>query len=141
LSADRLPRRFATGPKRPVRAWRKPASHWRLDKKTFTVFWNRACLKAHTMVNSAKELSKELTVTNELGVHARSAAQIATLAQKARSGVWIVKNGETVDAASIIDILTLACGQGSRVTLKIQDPEDIDVFNDIVSLFENGFGE
>lgn len=92
-------------------------------------------------MNSAKELSKELTVTNELGVHARSAAQIAALARKARSGVWIVKNGETVDAASIIDILTLACGQGSRVTLKIQNPEDINVFNDIVSLFENGFGE
>jgi Phosphotransferase System HPr (HPr) Family len=78
---------------------------------------------------------------NELGIHARSAAQIAALAQKARSGVWIVKDGESVDAASIIDILTLACDQGSRVTLRIQNSEDIEIFNDIVSLFENGFGE
>jgi phosphocarrier protein len=93
------------------------------------------------MLNSAKEFSKELTVVNELGIHARAAAQIAALAQKTHSGVWIVKDGESVDAASIIDILTLACDQGSRVTLRIQNAEDIEIFNDIVSLFENGFGE
>ena len=93
------------------------------------------------MLNSAKEFSKELTVVNELGIHARAAAQIAALAQKTHSGVWIVKGGESADAASIIDILTLACDQGSRVTLRIQNSEDIEIFNDIVSLFENGFGE
>ena len=117
------------------------AGHRWLDKKHLRFFETEFGEKRHTMVSSAKKFSKELTVMNELGIHARSAAQIAALAQKARSGVWIVKDGESVDAASIIDILTLACDQGSRVTLRIQNSEDIEIFNDIVSLFENGFGE
>lgn len=85
--------------------------------------------------------SKKTTVINELGLHARPAAMIATLALKAQSDVWLCKNGEQVDASSIIDILSLACIKGSDVTLKVENPEDVNILNEIIELFEKGFGE
>lgn len=86
-------------------------------------------------------LSKETTIVNKLGLHARSASKIAALAQKAKSNVWIIRDNEAVDAKSILDILTLACQPGTRITVKIDSALDIDVLNNIISLIENGFGE
>jgi len=82
-----------------------------------------------------------VTILNELGLHARPAALIAELAQKAKSNVWIIRNGEKVDASSIIDILTLACLKGTVIMLQVDDSSDRDVLNNITALFENGFGE
>jgi phosphocarrier protein len=89
-----------------------------------------------------KEISKNVMVVNELGFHARAAAKIAKLAQNASSRVWLSKdNQEKVDASSIIDILTLACGKGSWVTISVEDKSDHDLLVNIVNLVENGFGE
>jgi phosphocarrier protein len=94
-----------------------------------------------TMNKSDNRLSKSVTIINDLGLHARSAAQIAKLAQNVKSKVWIIKDEEKVDAASIIDILTLACAKGSKITLKIDDQSDLDILNNIAKLIESGFGE
>lgn len=88
-----------------------------------------------------KELSKEVTVINELGIHARPAAMIAKLAMQAESSVWLIKNDEEVDATSIIDILSLSGTRNSRITLRIEDPSDIEVLEKITALFEAGFKE
>lgn len=93
------------------------------------------------MKNSSKTLSKQIVITNELGLHARSAAMIAKAAQKACSSVWIEKDGERVDASSIIDILSLACPKGNRITVAINDPADINVLDNIVRMVKEGFGE
>jgi phosphocarrier protein len=93
------------------------------------------------MNNSTDRLSKDVTITNDLGLHARSAARIAALVQDVKSRVWLVKDGEKADASSIIDILTLACPKGSKITIKIDDKSDIKILDDIVRLIEDGFGE
>ena len=93
------------------------------------------------MNKSDNKLLRSVTITNDLGLHARSAAQIAKLARNVKSKVWIIKDGEKVDAASIIDILTLACPKGSKIILKIDDQSDLNILNDIVKLIERGFGE
>ena len=93
------------------------------------------------MDNSKKKLSKRVTILNELGLHARPAALIAELAQKAKSNVWIIRNGEKVNASSIIDILTLACLKGTDIMLQVDDYSDKDVLNKIIALFQDGFGE
>jgi phosphocarrier protein HPr len=87
------------------------------------------------------ELKIDVVVVNESGFHARTAAQIAKLAQQANSGIWIIKDGEKVDASSIIDILTLACGKGCRVTFTIENQSDATILHNIVKLVESGFGE
>lgn len=86
-------------------------------------------------------LKKEVIVVNNLGFHARTAAQIAKIAQNATSGIWLIKDGEKVDASSIIDILTLACGKGCRVTFTIDNQSDAHILKTIVQLVESGFGE
>ncbi len=95
------------------------------------------------MVNNISTigLSKNVTITNPLGLHARSAAKIAKLVKKARSKVWIIKNKDKADASRIIDILSLAAIEDSKLTLLIEDPSDIDILNDLAQLIENGFGE
>ena len=86
-------------------------------------------------------LSRNVIVINELGLHARSAARIAEIARKANYRVWIIKNKKKVDASSILDILTLESTKGSKITLKIDNKSDLDILNDIVKQFETGFGE
>jgi phosphocarrier protein len=86
-------------------------------------------------------LLRDVTVINELGVHARSAAQIAMLAKKAKSAVWLIKDGVKVDAGSIIDILTLGCAKGTEISLLAENPSDEIILEEIVALVERGFGE
>jgi phosphocarrier protein HPr len=85
--------------------------------------------------------SKKVIIINELGLHARSAAKIAKLAQNAKSTIWLTKDNEKADASSIIDILTLACPKGSRIVLSADSQSDIHIINDIKSLVERGFEE
>ena len=85
--------------------------------------------------------SRTLTIVNDLGLHARSAAKLARLAEEARKGVWILKNGDTADATSMLDIMALACPKGTEITVRIDDEEDMQTLERIVELIRCGFGE
>lgn len=87
------------------------------------------------------ETTRHVVIVNELGLHARAAAKIARLAQTATSRIWLSKEDNTVDAASVIDILTIGGVRGSRITLRVEDPADIAILNQIESLVNMGFGE
>ena len=82
-----------------------------------------------------------VTIRNELGLHARSAAQIADIAQNSIADVWIQKDDEKADASSILDILTLACVKGTKITIIIEDPADLTILHAIADLVDSGFGE
>jgi phosphotransferase system HPr (HPr) family protein len=92
-------------------------------------------------VNEEQELQKVTTIKNELGLHARSAAQIAHIAGNSAANVWLKKDDKMSDASSILDILTLACGKGTKITIIIEDSADIDILNAIAELVDSGFGE
>lgn len=87
------------------------------------------------------KLCRKLTISNELGLHARAAAQIARLAEQARARVYIIKDGQETDATSILDVIGLYCPQGTEVTVKIIDPADVKILDSIANLIETGFGE
>jgi phosphocarrier protein HPr len=93
------------------------------------------------MEQTNRALSRRLKIKNELGLHARPAAKIAELAKTARSPVWIVKDGEKIDAASVMDILTLACFQGTEILVQIENKADLAVLEGIGALVDGGFGE
>jgi phosphocarrier protein HPr len=93
------------------------------------------------MRDTAIHLTRQVTVVNELGLHARSAAKIATLARQAAGTVWIGRGDETADATSIIDILTLACEKGTDLTIRIEAAADAAILDGLVKLVESGFGE
>ncbi len=87
------------------------------------------------------QLSRRVTISNELGLHARAAARFVRLAEEARSAVFIIKDDQEVDGTSVLDIMSLYCPCGTEVTVRITDPADAEVLNSIVRLIEAGFGE
>ena len=93
------------------------------------------------MNRSESDLHRSVTIVNELGLHARSAAKIAEVAQNARYKVWIARETEQVDAASIIDLLTLGCTKGTEIVVHIENPADRPILDQIINLVETGFGE
>jgi phosphotransferase system HPr (HPr) family protein len=90
---------------------------------------------------SSVDLSRDVRIVNELGLHARSAVKIARIAANAKSCVWLIRGAERADASSVLDMLALGCGKGSVVTLAADDHLDHEVLEALVRLFENGFGE
>lgn len=94
------------------------------------------------MENTKTSLSRDVCVTNPLGLHARPASKMAQMAMRASGPVWLVRDrGEAVDAKSMIDILTLGCAKGVWITISVAFPEDISVLEQLVELVEDGFGE
>jgi phosphocarrier protein len=86
-------------------------------------------------------LSTRVVIKNELGLHARAAARIANIAGPAKGKIWLIKDGEKVDASSIIDILSLGCSKGTEITISADSEMDSELFKSIILLAEKGFGE
>jgi phosphocarrier protein HPr len=93
------------------------------------------------MVATGQKLYRTATIINELGLHARAAAQIAEIAANAAENIWLMKDDQKADATSIVDILTLACEKGTKIKIIIEDQADTDILNALVDLVDSGFGE
>jgi phosphocarrier protein len=86
-------------------------------------------------------VQKTLTIKNELGLHARSAAMIVRAVEGCRSKVSLERDGTTVDAGSLLDILTLACPKDSRIVVRADGDDAREVVDSIERLVEGRFGE
>ena len=86
-------------------------------------------------------LFRDVVIINDLGLHARAAAKVSRIAAGAAANVWMVKDGKRIDAASILDILTLEATKGSKIRIEIEDESDSAILDEIISLIEDGFGE
>jgi phosphocarrier protein len=86
-------------------------------------------------------ISKDFTINNKLGLHARPSAQITQAASRFSSDVWISKNGRRVNAKSIMGVMMLAAGQGSVLTVEADGPDEAQVIDAIGDLITTGFGE
>jgi phosphocarrier protein len=119
-----------------------------VDRLLFDIKWIRRLFrkgarsgKVDCIMTENTMISRDITIVNALGLHARPAAQIARLAAKAISSVWMISEGEQVDAKSIIDILSLYCPKGSPIQFAVENAQDIETLNAIATLAESGFGE
>ena len=86
-------------------------------------------------------ISKNLSVLNKLGLHARAAAKIVFLANKFKSNITLVKDDKQADAKSIMKILMLSASKGSVINITIQGEDEIQAMNSIEKLFHNKFDE
>jgi phosphocarrier protein len=89
----------------------------------------------------ANQMTCEVEVVNSLGIHARTAANIAKHVRNAKSKLWLVKGDQRADAADMLDILALHCPQGTRLQLIIEDAADRQLMQSLAKLFAQGFGE
>jgi phosphotransferase system HPr (HPr) family protein len=85
--------------------------------------------------------SRQVTVVNPQGLHARPAHAVVTLASRFRSDIELVRDGEIADAKSILAILTLAAAQGSQLTLRARGEDAGEALEALTDLFAGGFGE
>lgn len=85
--------------------------------------------------------TKTLRLKNKLGMHARAAASFVKVAQRFKSKVYIEHNGQIVDGTSILDILTVACPCGGKLTIKAVGTDADAAVEELAKLIENKFGE
>ena len=86
-------------------------------------------------------ITREFTISNKLGLHARPSAQLTQVASGFKSEVWIAKKGRRVNAKSIMGVMMLAAGKGSIVTVDADGPDAEQAVGAIGRLIDSGFGE
>lgn len=86
-------------------------------------------------------IERQVEIVNRLGLHARAAAKLVHLTGKYRSRVWMAKDGEEVDAKSILGILLLAAAQGSTVIVKCDGEDEAIAMQAVIDLIADGFEE
>ena len=84
---------------------------------------------------------QEAEIVNKLGLHARAAAKLTQLAAKYQCDVSLARNGRKVNAKSIMGVMMLAAGKGSRVMLETDGPDEEEAMNAILALIGDYFGE
>lgn len=86
-------------------------------------------------------IERKVEIVNRLGLHARAAAKLVQTAAGFDSRLWLLKDGEEVDAKSILGLLLLAAGQGSRVTLRAEGDDAAEAVDAVATLIADRFHE
>lgn len=86
-------------------------------------------------------IEQEIEIINKLGLHARASAKLTQLAAKHKSEVWMTRNKRRVNAKSIMGVMMLAAGKGSKVVLEVEGADEKECFDALVELINNKFGE
>jgi phosphocarrier protein len=96
---------------------------------------------------SAKKLAdadlftKELTVVNKLGIHARPAAMFVKTANRFACDIFVEKDGEKINGKSITGLMMLAAGPGSKLTIHANGNDGPQAIEEIEALLKRKFDE
>ena len=88
--------------------------------------------------------TRETTVKNKTGLHARPASAFVETANKFKSAVKIKnvdKDSAEVNAKSIIKLLTLSMSQGTTIRISAEGEDEAEAVNTLIELVDSGFGE
>jgi phosphocarrier protein HPr len=86
-------------------------------------------------------LTKELTVCNKLGIHARPAALFVKTANRFACEIFVEKDGEKINGKSIMGLMMLAAGPGSKVTLHVRGADAVQAIAELEALVQRKFDE
>lgn len=86
-------------------------------------------------------IRKNLQVTNKLGLHARAAAKVVSVASRHDSRISICHNNQTVDAKNIMGMLILGATKGTVLEFEIDGPDEQLALDELEHLFADFFGE
>jgi phosphocarrier protein HPr len=86
-------------------------------------------------------ISKDITIINKLGLHARAAARLVSLASTFDSDIRVTKQGKTVNGKSIMGVMMLAASQNSVITLSAEGEDEQIAMQKIAALISDRFGE
>lgn len=86
-------------------------------------------------------LSKEITIVNKLGLHARAAAKFVNVASSCASDIFVARDGRRVNGKSIMGVMMLAASCGSNIELSIAGPDEQEAMGKLEQLIADRFGE
>jgi phosphocarrier protein len=89
----------------------------------------------------AKKIEKDVPIINRLGLHARPAAMFVRISSKFRCEVWVAKEGEEVNGKSIMGLMMLAAGQGSKLHIRCEGPDADKAMEELEELIKARFNE
>ena len=88
-----------------------------------------------------QKIEKEITIINRLGLHARPAAMFVRIASRYRSEIWVEKEGEQINGKSIMGLMMLAAGPGSKLMIRCEGPDADRAMEEIEDLINRRFNE
>ena len=86
-------------------------------------------------------IKNSITISNKLGLHARASAKLTKLAGSYPCEVWMERNGRRINAKSIMGVMMLAAGKGSKVVVETQGDDEQEALDAILKLIADKFGE
>jgi phosphocarrier protein HPr len=99
----------------------------------------RAHFAASTSIQT--EAASSQIIQNRLGLHARPASMFVRVANKHRADIWVQKDGQRVNGKSILGLMTLAAGQGTRIVISAQGTDAQKAVQELEKLIQRRFDE
>ena len=90
---------------------------------------------------ASTEHERELVVINKLGIHARPAAMFVKTANRFDCDIFVEKDGEKVNGKSIMGLMMLAAGPGSKITVTVEGKDGHAALDEIDALLKRKFDE
>ncbi len=86
-------------------------------------------------------IKKRVMIENRTGLHARPAAVFVEIADRYEAEVNLTFDGVTINAKSIIGVLSLGIGKGDEVTISVDGVDENEALEALIKVIENQFGE
>ena len=98
-------------------------------------------LSRKTTSASSQKVSKEITILNRLGLHARPSAMFVKVCNRHKCDIWVERDGEQVNGKSIMGLMMLAAGQGSKLRITCEGSDAQSAIQEIEELVQRRFDE
>lgn len=86
-------------------------------------------------------LQQDVEIINKLGLHARASAKLSQAAGQFQSEIFLERNGNRVNAKSIMGVMMLAASKGTTIRIETDGPDEAAAMSALTDLIGDKFGE
>ena len=86
-------------------------------------------------------ISREVQITNSIGLHARPATYFIQKANSYRASIWVEKEDRRVNAKSLLGVLSMGIAKGMTITIVADGTDEVNAVEGLSDLIDNGFEE
>ena len=113
-----------------------------MQKREPSVKYNvKTGMSAKKLADITSNMTKDFLVLNKLGIHARPAALFVRTANRFNCEIFVEKDGEKVNGKSIMGLMMLAAGPGSKITVHAHGHDASQALSELETLFQEKFQE
>ena len=98
-------------------------------------------MSAKAIIDGSSAMTKDFKVSNKLGIHARPAAMFVKTANRFACEIFVEKDGEKINGKSIMGLMMLAAGPGSKLTLHVRGADAQAAILELEALVKRKFDE